>query len=112
MDVALLWRPTGCSDLISADVFPSSHVNANLEMENGWWMTLGQEAELFVDLRRQASESQTHPSPGLSSGLVMGHKAGHESEGVSGVLLLELSVKSELALWSARGQCTLFDRCV
>lgn len=42
--------------------------------------------------------------------LVTGHEAGHESEGVSGILLLDLSVKSETqAQGSAQGTCTAFD---
>ncbi len=42
----------------------------------------------------------------------MGHEARHESEGVSGVLLLELSVKSETAQRSAQGMYSVFDLCV
>lgn len=45
-------------------------------------------------------------------GLMMGHEAGHESEGASGVLLLELSVKSETAQWSSQGVYSVFDLCV
>lgn len=51
-------------------------------------------------LQQTALQPQSHQSPGAKfrqGGLVSGHEADHESEGVSGVLLLELSVKSEAA---------------
>lgn len=45
-------------------------------------------------------------------GLVLGHRVGHESQGVSTVRLLELSVKRTTAQGFASGVYSVFDLCV
>lgn len=53
-----------------------------------------------MELQPTALQPQPQPKPTAEfrqGGLVKGHEAWHESEGVSGVLLLELSVTGETA---------------
>lgn len=56
-----------------------------------------------------ASETRGQVKQG---GLVSGHRVGHESQGVSGVRFLELSVKCTMAQWFASGVYSVFDLCV
>lgn len=63
-----------------------------------------------------ALQPQPHQGPGPSPGWTGRpgdrHEAGRESVGVSGVLLLEPSVKSKTAQWSAQGMYNVSDLCV
>lgn len=103
MDCHSKWHELVPPITFSDSFLPLSHERKQV-MWAGDWVTLWTAPD-----SPSTSEAQGQVKQG---GLVSGHRVGHESQGVSGVPVLELSVKRTTAQWFASGMYSVFDLCV